>query len=174
MATLKKRLLPFSITLIVVLTTAFFAFAQEGPPPQKLPEIPGITTKDKTPYACVDCHKNYPERKMDARLSVILKKWQKEVDPKHLKKAQGVMESGFKLEGKHPNMEGLVKVIPDDCLMCHWRGAKKVPPFSKLLHAIHLVGGKDNHFMTMFQGQCTMCHKLDKSTGTWTIGSGTE
>lgn len=151
-----------------------FAAGGHGEHVPKLPEINGITAEDKFPRACVDCHRNYPERKMDARLSVILKTWTKEVEPKFLEKAQAAMPAGTKLSGKHPNVEGLVKTIPDDCLMCHWRGSEKAPSFSKLLHSIHLVGGKDNHFLTMMGGQCTYCHKLDQNAGAWKIGSGTE
>jgi hypothetical protein len=58
--------------------------------------------------------------------------------------------------------------------MCHVRDSRVAPPFAKLLHEIHLVGGKENHFLTLANGTCTSCHKLDQKTGTWRLGSGIE
>ena len=152
------------------------AAAKDAPKPEmKMSEIPGITTPDKTPHACVDCHVNHPEMKMDFRLSATLARWQTNgTEAEFLKKAQAAAPAGLKLTGKHPDVKAIVKVIPDDCLMCHSRDSQKVPPFSKMLHAIHLVGGKDNHFLTMAQGTCTSCHKLDQVTGMWHVGSGEE
>jgi hypothetical protein len=43
-----------------------------------------------------------------------------------------------------------------------------------MMHAMHLTGGEKNPFLTMYQGECTLCHKLDGRTGAWTIPSGTE
>lgn len=57
---------------------------------------------------------------------------------------------------------------------CYGSGSKMAPPFSQMLHAIHLSGGEKNSFLTMFQGECTYCHKLDLVTGRWTIRSGAE
>ncbi|PIQ23311.1 hypothetical protein COW36_08185 [bacterium (Candidatus Blackallbacteria) CG17_big_fil_post_rev_8_21_14_2_50_48_46] len=142
-----------------------------------LPQIPGITAPDQKPSACVDCHKNYPEMKFDARLTVVLKGWQKAADEKILAKAQGTMPAGIKLEGKHPDVSHLIKTIPNDCLMCHSTQTstpQRVPEFRKMIHAIHLVGGKDNHFISNYGGTCTHCHKLDPKTGAWSIGSGQE
>jgi hypothetical protein len=112
---------------------------------------------------------------MDARLTKTLAKWHVSgADVKILEKAQAAAPAGKKLTGKHPDVSALVKVIPDDCLMCHNRDSRAVPPFSKMLHAIHLIGGKENHFLSMIHGTCTNCHKLDEKTGTWRVGSGEE
>ena len=142
--------------------------------PVKVPEIPGITVEDKVPNGCVGCHKNRPERKKDGRLTTTLKKWGEEVKPKRLEMAQATMPPDAKLKGKHPDVQKLVHVIPDDCLMCHRKGSKTVPPFASLLHAIHLTGGKDNHFIVSAGGHCGHCHKLNKKTGEWSLGTGKE
>jgi len=151
------------------------AVAKEAKGPEmKLSDIPSITTPDRTPHACVDCHKNYPEMKKDFRLTNILATWQAGASPEIVEKARAAAPAGRTLTGKHPDVKALVKVIPDDCLMCHVQNSRVAPPFSKLLHAIHLVGGKENHFLTFANGTCTSCHKLDEKTGTWHLGSGEE
>ncbi len=139
-----------------------------------LPDIPGITTEDRTPRGCVDCHKNHPERNYDGRLTSVLKRWENGVRPEHFQKAKAAMPPTAALKGRHPAVQSFIEVIPDDCLMCHWSGAKVVPPFSKILHTIHLTGGRENHLITNLKGQCTHCHKLDETTGTWRMGSGLE
>lgn len=48
----------------------------------KLSDIPGITTPDRTPHACVDCHANHPEMKMDFRLTKVLASWKDSVPQK--------------------------------------------------------------------------------------------
>jgi hypothetical protein len=144
-------------------------------PEAKLSDIPGITTPDRTPHACVDCHANHPDKKMDFRLTTILAKWHTAgADSGTLEKARAAAPEGRIPSGKHPDIQALVKVIPDDCFMCHVRDSRVAPPFSKLLHEIHLVGGKDNHFLTKANGTCTSCHKLDEKTGMWHLGSGAE
>jgi hypothetical protein len=145
---------------------------QEAQSEVKLSDIPSITTPDRTPHACVDCHKIYPERKMDFRLTTILAGWKNGVDPDILEKAQAAAPDGRTLTGKHPDISALIKTIPDDCFMCHARDSRVAPPFTRLLHAIHLVGGKENHFLTVANGTCTSCHKLDQKTGAWGLGSG--
>jgi len=137
-----------------------------------LSDIPSITTLDKTPRACVDCHVNHPERNMDYRLPSILAQWKNGTDPKIFKKAKAAAPEGKILAGKHPDVVGKIKIIPDDCLKCHMRDSKIAPPFAKMLHTIHLVGGKENHFLAMSKGTCTSCHKLDQKTGAWHIGNG--
>lgn len=170
---MNKKLLSFLISGIVVSGFVFYVFAQEKHVP-KLPEIPGITADDKFPRSCVDCHRVYLVQKADYRLSTILKKWEKELDSKYFEQAKASMSSDVKLKGTHPDVQSLVEVIPDDCLKCHGSQAKKAPPFSKLLHLIHLTGGKDNHYLLHFKGSCMHCHKLDKKTGMWGLGSGKE
>jgi hypothetical protein len=151
------------------------AVAKDAKPEIKLSDIPGITTPDRTPHACVDCHANHPEMKMDFRLTTVLAKWHTAgADSGILEKARAAAPEGRIPTGKHPDIQALVKVIPDDCFMCHVRDSRVAPPFTKLLHEIHLVGGKDNHFLTKANGACTSCHKLDEKTGMWHLGSGVE
>ena len=145
--------------------------AQEKASGAKVSDIPGITTPDKTPHACVDCHVNVPERKVDYRLPSILAKWKNGADPDIFAKAKAAAPAGAVLTGKHPDVSW-IKVIPNDCLTCHKRDSQKAPPFAKLLHTIHLVGGQENHFLANGRGTCTSCHKLDQKTGAWHIGSG--
>ena len=140
----------------------------------KLSDIPSITTPDRTPYACVDCHKTYPDMEIDGRLTTALAGWKEASDPRILEKARAAAPAGRTLAGRHPDISALVKIVPNDCLMCHSRDSWAAPPFTKLLHAIHLVGGTENHFLTLASGTCTSCHKLDDKTGTWYLGSGEE
>jgi hypothetical protein len=137
-----------------------------------LPDLPGITTPDKTPHACVDCHVNHPERKMDFRLPSILARWRNGADPKIFEKAQAAAPEGRILTGRHPDVSAQISIIPNDCLVCHARDSQAAPPFARLLHAIHLVGGRENHFLAVHKGTCTNCHKLDQKTGAWHTGSG--
>ena len=141
------------------------------PPPRA---IPGITAKDQFPRACVDCHLNYTEQKLDARFSTFMKQWTQKVEPALLKKVAGSAPPGLKLKGQHPAVPGALKNIPTACLMCHGKTSTMAPPFARMLHAIHLTGGKDNHFLTVFQGECTHCHKFNAATGAWSLPSGPE
>jgi hypothetical protein len=147
---------------------------QETESEVKLSDIPGITTPDRTPNACVDCHRTYPEMEIDGRLTTALAGWKNGSDAGILVKARASAQAGRTLAGKHPEISALVKVIPDDCLMCHSRDSWSAPPFARLLHAIHLVGGEKNHFLANASGTCTSCHKLDEKTGAWHLGSGIE
>lgn len=187
----KRKLIPVLIPAVILATSTLMSFALTGayahptetaakpaanasaaqPPAPAMPDIPGITTPDPKPNSCVDCHKNYPGQ-FDGRLTTAIKSWATKVEPEILAKAQKTMPPGVKLQGKHPDVSGIVKVIPNDCLMCHSGKSDKVPQFRKLVHLIHLTGGKDNHFVAMFGGKCTLCHKLDQNTGTWGFGSG--
>lgn len=163
-------------TLLTLLLTAYAHPSDAAPAPQAeqaLPDIPGITSEDPKPHSCIDCHKNYPGQ-FDGRLTTAVKAWTTKVDPEILDKAQRTMPPGVKLQGKHPDVLGFVKIIPTDCLMCHAGKSEKVPQFRKLIHLIHLTGGKENHFITHYGGKCTYCHKLDQNTGTWGFGSGPE
>ena len=137
-----------------------------------LPDLPGVTTPDKTPRGCVDCHANRPERKKDSRLPTLLAQWKNGADPKVLEKAQAAAPANRILAGKHPDIAAQIQVIPNDCLMCHGRDSQSAPPFAKLQHTLHLVGGKENRFLAAAQGTCTHCHKLDPKTGAWHLGSG--
>jgi hypothetical protein len=143
-----------------------------APPHPQARKIPGINAEDSFPHACVDCHVKRPE--MDVRFSTLLGQWKTRVDSRVLAKAQASAPEGLVLKGKHPDIFASLKEIPSGCLQCHARDSKMAPPFSAMIHRIHLTGGEENHFMTLFQGECTYCHKLDQTTGRWGIPSAAE
>ena len=148
------------------------ATAGAGPEPRV---VPGLTGGDTHPGACVDCHVDYPDRGMDARLSVQLARWTRgEVDPRLLRQARASAPTGAAIEGRHPESTDSLGDIPGACLECHGAEAREAPPFAGLIHLVHLDGGAQNHFVTVFQGECTLCHKLDGRTGRWTVPSGPE
>ncbi len=146
--------------------------AAKAPPPAR--KIPGINAVDPFPHACVDCHIDYPEMKLDARFGTMMAQWNQQVPPELLAKAQASAPKGVTLKGKHPKAAFALQDIPAKCLVCHTKASKMAPPFAAMLHNIHLTGGEQNHFMTMFQGECTYCHKLDTLSGNWSIPSGPE
>ena len=142
--------------------------------PKGPPALPGITAKDLYPRACVDCHVSYLEQKMDLRFSALLKQWTEKVDPQLLKREAASAPPGLTLKGKHPAVSAALKNIPKACLPCHGAASKTAPPFSRMMHVIHFTGGKENRFLTVFQGGCTHCHKFNTATGTWSLPSGPE
>jgi hypothetical protein len=146
--------------------------APPTPPPAR--KIPAITAEDRYPGACVDCHINYTDMNMDTRLSTLMQAWYKEVDPRLLEKIRPAAPKGLELTGKHPDAADALREIPKGCLKCHYKNSKKAPPFAGMIHLIHLSGGEENHFLTLFQGECTHCHKLDVVTGKWFIPSSGE
>jgi hypothetical protein len=148
------------------------AQAPQEPPPAR--KIPGVTAKDLFPRACVDCHINYVDMNLDTRFSTLLNRWREKPEPGLLAKAEASAPQGMTLKGKHPEAAGALKDIPAKCLACHGKGSKTAPPFANLIHSIHLTGGEENHFLTVFQGECTHCHKLNQKTGHWTIPSAPE
>jgi len=159
------RIVPFVILLA--------ASPAAGEP--AVPEIPGLTVADRFPGGCVDCHTNRPSENLDVRLSTQMKQWRTEVGAKLLAKVQAVMPEGTRLRGKHPPVsKAAFADVPNACLTCHRGQLKTAPPLGAMLHALHLTGGKDNHFIALFQGACTHCHKLDQERGTWSIPSGPE
>jgi len=183
------------VVVAVVLCIAAFSFARDaipegqppvpaGPPAQRVPpspptpppfpQIAGLTAPDQFPRGCVDCHVNRPDLQMDVRLSTLVGHSQEEVDPAFLAKVRAFAPADIPLKGKHPQVEVAGAEIPRSCLICHSRASTSAPPFARLLHGIHLVGGEENHFLSMFQGQCTHCHKLDRATGAWSLGTGVE
>lgn len=178
---MKNYMLKISLTLVIV---TFFTFShfqifgqEETKPDQKLPparKIPGITSDDPYPQACVDCHINYVEMNMDTRFSTLMKLWREGVDTTLLRKAQDAAPSGMILKGKHPNAPNSFDNIPAECLTCHKKESKIAPPFARMIHKVHLTGGDENYFLTIFQGECTYCHKLNLSTGEWMIPSSAE
>lgn len=149
----------------------------DGDGQMKLPptrKIPGLTADDKFPLGCVDCHINMPKINKDERISSLMSKWNKKVESKLLDKAQAMAPVGVTLKGIHPLVPASIKNIPASCNACHSKTSKTAPPFATLLHTIHLSGGENNHFLTIFQGECTHCHKMNPKTGVWSIPSGPE
>lgn len=144
----------------------------QGPPPAR--KIPGITTQDAFPHACVDCHTNQPQISLDPRFSTLMKAWNIKVEPKLLAIAQATAPKGVTLKGKHPPAAFALKSIPEGCLTCHSKKSTLAPPFAQMIHRIHLSGGEENHFLTVYQGECTHCHKLNMSTGLWSMPSAPE
>lgn len=135
-------------------------------------KIPGITAEDPFPKGCVDCHVADPRAKRDPRFTSLLKEWSVKVDAALLAKAQGAAPAGVTLKGKHPAVTASLKDVPGKCLPCHGKSSKTAPAFGDLMHALHLTGGEKSAFLTVFQGECTHCHKLDAKTGRWKIPSG--
>ncbi|MDM7916972.1 MAG: hypothetical protein ACE15D_18005 [Candidatus Eisenbacteria bacterium] len=146
-----------------------------GPPLPPARHIPGITTPDQFPGACVDCHVNMPEQNLDVRLSTMMGAWTAgNVEPRLIEKAKAHAPAGVTITGKHPSVPGSLNEIPGACLQCHGKDSKVAPAFATMLHDIHLTGGDDNHFLTLFQGECTHCHKLDAANTSWSIPNGKE
>lgn len=152
----------FTTTMAAVGAVAAKPAGAAGPAPTR---GVGATAPDPFPNACVDCHLNYAERNMDVRLSTLLAGWRKEVPPGLLAKARAASAEGAKLAGKHPDAAAALASIPGACVSCHSAGSTRAPPFARMIHAIHLTGGKENHYVANFQGDCTHCHKLDAATG---------
>lgn len=163
-------------TSVVLLLGFFLAADSMAQEPGSVPvrKIPGITTEDAYPRACVGCHVVYEERNLDVRLSTLLEGWTRSVEPELLEIAQSVSPPGITLEGKHPSVSFALSDIPSACMACHSKTADGAPPLGQMVHIIHLTRGEVNPFLTVFQGECTHCHKLDPVTGTWSIPSGPE
>jgi hypothetical protein len=136
-------------------------------------QIPGITAKDAFPNGCVDCH--VAGKDGDMRISALMAKWTSAVPAPLLAKAKAAAVDAARVKGKHLAVPNIKANVPQSCLAaCHKRGSTLAPPFATLMHAIHLVGGAKNRFMTVNKGECTHCHKLDQKTGAWKIASGPE
>lgn len=165
-----------TLTFIMTVFSPLLAAAPAGEPesPSPLRQIPGLTAPDGFPRGCVDCHVVLPERNMDVRISTLMRRWQTEVEPALLERVRAFSPAGMRLKGRHPELEAATADIPGTCLDCHSPTSKSAPPFARLLHGLHLVGGESNHFITQFQGDCTYCHKLNAATGEWSLGGGSE
>jgi len=163
------RPLPMMMTLLVL--APVLAATPAGTPPARA--IPGLTAPDAFPRGCVDCHAPIPEPPRDVRISTLMRSWTSGADPKLLAKARAAAP-GLELSGKHPEVLKVGDSIPSSCLGCHQRDSRTAPPFASLLHAIHLEGGEENVFLTVFQGECTHCHKVDLRTGRPTVPSAPE
>ena len=129
---------------------------------------------DAYPDGCVSCHVLDKAKAQDHRMSTMLKAWSAgKIDADLLAKSKASMPAGVAFKGKHPAAEDSLEDIPAACLDCHGSDSKKAPPFSRLMHLVHLTGPK-NEFVTAFKGDCTTCHKLDAKTGEWSLPSGPE
>ncbi|MBM2813891.1 MAG: hypothetical protein HW421_653 [Ignavibacteria bacterium] len=166
----------YSISFLLIVSIVIIgAFSTAIPQDSKMPparEVPGLNSPDKYPKACVSCHINYPEMKTDARLSVLSVAWNTQVEPGLLAKSQAACNEGVTLKGKHPSKFNENTNIPQACITCHSKTSKNAPEMGKLMHTIHLTG-KDNTYFSWGNGDCTNCHKMDKS-GDWSIPSGKE
>ena len=135
----------------------------------------GLAAVDPYPNGCVSCHMLDKSKGVDDRLSVALKEWTAgKIDPKLLASSKASAPTGLTLKGKHPAAEDSLEDIPGACLDCHDAGSKKAPPFTRLLHIVHLAGGAKNAYVTTFKSDCTHCHKLTGQTGEWSMPSGPE
>ncbi len=153
----------------VLLACAGFAFFA-GMPAVSL----AAAAADPHPQACVSCHVLDKATNQDHRLSALLKAWTAgKVSPELLAKTKAAMPAGVTAKGKHPAAEDSLEDMPSACLDCHDTGSKKAPPFALLMHTVHLTGAK-NEFVTRFKSDCTACHKLNATTGEWTLPSGPE
>lgn len=166
------------LSLVIVLGLPAAALHQViASEPGSMPEpgdIPGITTADMFPSGCVDCHLNFIDRNMDTRISTQLAKWMEKAEPELIAKAQAASPEGVTLAGKHPSAAQSLADIPSACLECHNRMPREAPDFAQMVHLVHLTGGQENHYITLFQGACTHCHKLNSNTGKWFVPSGME
>ncbi len=139
-----------------------------------LPTI-GSAAVDPYPNGCISCHVVDKAKGKDQRLSVALTQWTAgKIEPGLLAKSKASSPAGLTLKGKHPAAEDSLEDIPGACLDCHDAGSKKAPPFSRLLHLVHLVGGTNNAYVTTYKSDCMSCHKLSTQTGEWTMPSGPE
>jgi len=136
--------------------------------------IPGLTSADPYPEGCVGCHINMPELGIDARLSTVLKQLGEQVPPPLLSTARKAIDPKAVLAGRHPPVPFAFRDIPQACILCHRSLAGTAPVFSRLMHLIHLTGGDNNRFLGQFQGECTLCHKLDLNSGVWSLPSHSE
>lgn len=159
------------IGALALLISASITVAAE----EKLPEIPTVTAEDQVPGGCVDCHVNKPENNMDVRISTHMEHWFEQVEPKLLDRVRAIAREPMKLTGRHPRLPAeTYRDIPNSCGACHGRSQTDILPLAPMLHALHLNGGKGNHFLTIFKGRCTHCHKFNAGSGEWTMPSGPE
>jgi len=171
--TIRGWLLGFSGSIAMLLTGAPARLAAQEPTPPPPRAIPGINADDPFPVACVSCHTVLPDGR-DVRLSTLTTQWTHGVDSLLLAAAQSAAPQGLVLKGRHPDVTSAFADIPARCLTCHARTSTMAPPFARLVHLVHLTPGPTNVYLSMFRGECTYCHKLDKATGAWSIPSGPE
>jgi len=163
------------LSLVSWLIAPEIALAQEvgSAEPPGIRSIPGVTGADTHPEACVSCHIRMDDIGLDARLSTALVEWQRAVPEKVMEVAEGLMASPDALERRHPPVTLPLEAVPSSCIHCH-NAASTAPPFAPLVHLVHYRGGENNHYLSVFGGECTLCHKLDWATGIWRVPSGPE
>lgn len=138
-----------------------------------LPAVPAFAA-DPYPTACVSCHTVDKAKGVDRRISTALQKWSAgKVDTGLLAKSKAASPAGLTLKGKHPSAEDSLESIPEGCMDCHGSDSKKAPPFSRLMHVVHLTGA-NNAFVANYKGDCQACHKLNVATGELSMPNGVE
>lgn len=136
--------------------------------------LAALAATDAYPNGCVSCHVVSKDKVKDHRMSTLLKAWTAgKIDADLLAKSKASMPAGVAFKGKHPAAEDSLEDIPSSCMDCHASDSKKAPPFTRLMHLVHLTGAK-NDFVTTFKSDCTACHKLDAKTGELSMPSGAE
>jgi len=141
MKTTTKILFFLLLAGAVVAATLFLVAADNNKP-----FLPGVTVTDEHPNGCVDCHKVSGGN--DYRLNAEL----------------------ANVEG-HPQVDAIVKNVPQDCLMCHKEGTK-AGPLNLITHKYHYRNPNDNHFVSYYQGACLNCHSVSPGSGKMTVKSG--
>ena len=136
-------------------------------------QTPGAAVKDAFPNGCVDCH-TATSKRGDTRISTLMTQWATAVAPPLLEKTKASGGDPAKIKGKHPIVPKPGASVPLGCLtVCHKKGSTIAPAFATLMHSVHLTGAQ-NQYVTLYQGDCTHCHKLDPKTGAWRLPSGAE
>jgi len=155
------------VWMALIVSVPLHAETDEGP------AIAGVTAVDSHPQACVSCHIDMVDAGIDARFSTALRQWSVAAPDELVVVARATMPGGAKLTGKHPPASESLMDIPAACISCHATASGTAPPFARLMHLVHYTG-EENHFLTIFAGQCVLCHKLNRNTGEWTVPSGPE
>ena len=161
-----------SVFLLATAVAGVAAAQEDGAAPPPPRSLSGINAPDLHPDACVSCHVDMPQIGVDARLSVVMKRWENGVEPEILGRVRSAVPDGVTLAGRHPSVDRALGDVPASCISCH-RKSRNAPPFEPMIHLIHLTGGETNHYMKMFGGECTLCHKLEAS-GAWKVPSSPE
>lgn len=138
-------LIPFAAAVAIVAAYAGPNQGEAAKAPQA--DLPGITTEDKFPKGCVDCHIKLPDGQ-DVRLSAVMKTIK-----------------------DHPDL-AMIKNAPTDCKMCHKPTGGMAPGLNTILHKYHYAKKGESKFVQMFQGNCLSCHAVDLKTGKMTIKAG--
>lgn len=102
-------------------------------------DIQGITSKDKLPNSCVDCHTK--DTYTDYRVNAILKN-----------------------RPNHPDISESVKTIPNDCKKCH-KPNTMAGELSDRLHFSHIGNPKENPYIQDMKAGCMGCHTFDNKLG---------